>query len=86
MIPQEGKVLVKFSAPWCGPCKMLAATMEDVNFGSTTLVDINIDDEMDLAKQYNVRGVPTLVLLQDGVEVARRSGMMMASAIEEFIK
>lgn len=86
MIPQEGKVLVKFSAPWCGPCKALAGNFKYVNLGDVKLVEIDIDEDMETAKQYNIRGVPTMVLLNDGVEIDRKSGVLMADAIEDFIK
>lgn len=86
MIPQEGKVVVKFSAPWCGPCKALAGNLKYVNWGDVKLVEVDIDEDMETAKQFHVRGVPTMVLLNDGVEIDRKSGVLMADAIEDFIK
>ena len=80
------KQLLKFSATWCGPCKSMANNMKHVDFGDVELVDIDIEEQSDKATQYGIRGVPTVVLLEDGVEVKRKSGVMMADQIEEFIK
>ena len=80
------KKLIKFSASWCQPCKALAANMKYVEFGDVQYEDVDIDENMELAKKYGIRGVPTLVLLEDDVEVKRTSGVLMADKIEEFIK
>ena len=80
------KKLIKFSASWCQPCKALAANMKYVEFGDVQYEDVDIDENMELAKKYGIRGVPTLVLLEDDVEVKRISGVLMADKIEEFIK
>lgn len=80
------KELIKFSASWCQPCKSLAANFKHVDMGEVTLKEVDIDEDMDLAKQYGVRGVPTMVLVEDGKEVKRSVGVMMADKIEEFIR
>ena len=80
------KQLLKFSASWCGPCKSLSANFKHVDLGEVELKEIDIDENMDMAKEYNIRGVPTLILLEDGTEVKRTSGVLMADKIEEFIK
>ena len=80
------KQLIKFSASWCQPCKSLAGNMKYVDFGDVEVKEIDIDENFEEAKKYGIRGVPTLVLLEDGVEVKRTSGVLMADKIEEFIK
>ena len=80
------KQLLKFSASWCQPCKALAGNMKYVDFGDVEVKEIDIDENFEEAKQYGIRGVPTLVLVEDGVEVKRTSGVLMADKIEEFIK
>lgn len=80
------KQLLKFSASWCQPCKALAGNMKYVDFGDVEVKEIDIDENFEEAKQYGIRGVPTLVLMEDGVEVKRTSGVLMADKIEEFIK
>ena len=80
------KQLMKFSASWCQPCKALAGNMKNVDFGDVIVTEVDIDENFEEAKKYNIRGVPTLLLLEDGVEVKRTSGVLMANKIEEFIK
>lgn len=84
MIPEKGKVLVKFSASWCQPCKALAKVIEE-NPPEIPVIEIDIDDSPELAKQYNVRGVPTLVLVEDGDEVKRKIGALTVSQLKEFV-
>ena len=78
--------LMKFSASWCGPCKMLSRVMEDVDLGDVQLMNIDIDENSDLAAQYGIRGVPTMILL-DGSdnEIGRLVGMVNEAKIKEFI-
>ena len=64
--------VLKFSATWCGPCKVLASTLKDV----VGITNIDIEQDMETAVKYNVRSVPTLVFLRDGKEVHRVSGSM----------
>ena len=80
------KQLLKFSASWCQPCKALAGNMKYVDFGDVEVKEVDIDENFEEAKKFNIRGVPTLVLLEDDVEVKRTSGVLMADKIEEFIK
>lgn len=62
--------VLKFSATWCGPCRVLAQTLEGVE-GVTS---IDIEENMEIARQHNIRSVPTLVFKKDGEEVHRISG------------
>jgi thioredoxin 1 len=77
--------LLKFSAEWCQPCKMLAKTLEGINV-PYTISNIDIDDSPNLAADYKVRGVPTMVLVDDNdKEVGRLVGVKTKAQIEEFI-
>ena len=68
------KEYLYFSAPWCGPCKMLSPVMEQV--GNTIPVNkINVDEQSDLAQRYGIRSVPTVVLLENQIEVKRIMGV-----------
>jgi len=62
--------VLKFSASWCGPCRVLANTLKDVE----GITPVDIDTEMETARLHNVRSVPTLVFKKDGKEVHRISG------------
>ena len=80
------KQLLKFHATWCQPCKALSTNFNRVDLGDVELIEIDIDEKLELAKQYNVRSVPTLVLLENNVEIKRHSGVLTPDKIEEFIK
>jgi len=77
--------LLKFSASWCQPCKMLGKIMEGEDLG-VPVKEIDIDEQSELAQSYQIRGVPTLVLVKDGVEIKRKSGMMMLPELQSFVK
>ena len=67
-----------FSAPWCGPCRMLGPIMERVNT-KLPVQKVNVDEQSDKAIQFNVRNVPTVVLLENGQEVRRFVGVRQES-------
>lgn len=60
----------KFSAKWCGPCRVLAQTLEGVE----GIENIDIDENMELARSFNVRNVPLLIFFKNGKEVHRQTG------------
>jgi thioredoxin 1 len=64
--------VLKFSASWCGPCRVLAQTLKDVK----GITNIDIDKDQETPRKYGIRSVPTLVFLKNGEEVHRRSGNM----------
>ena len=72
------KKVYKFSATWCGPCKMLAKTLSTVE-SPIPIEEIDIDANPTLTQQFKVRGVPTLVIVEDDVEVKRKVGVLSAT-------
>lgn len=78
------KKLFYFTAPWCGPCKMLSPIMDEVS--QTILVEkINIDYEMDRARAANVMSVPTVILVENDQEVRRFVGAKSYQQVIDFI-
>lgn len=79
--------LLKFHATWCQPCKMLSRVIEDAADKITMpMEEVDIDQNQDLAIKYGIRGVPTLVIVdEEGKEVSRKSGMLMENQLLEFL-
>ncbi|MBQ2872528.1 MAG: thioredoxin [Bacilli bacterium] len=78
------KILVDFYANWCGPCKMIAPELERVE-SNIKVVKVDVDEFEDLAKQYGVMSIPTLILFNDGKEIKRNIGFIDKDRIEKFI-
>ena len=89
-IIQSGKpVLVDFFAEWCGPCKMMAPILKDVKqeLGeSVTIIKVDVDKSPKAASDYQVQGVPTLILFKKGKVMWRQSGAMNAQQLSAAIK
>lgn len=77
------KHLVVFKASWCGPCKSMAMIMKDMSF-DFPVSTIDIDEDMEAAKEFAVRGVPTVLLMEDNQVIKRSSGAMTAAQLQEF--
>jgi thioredoxin 1 len=86
IIQSDQPVLVDFFATWCGPCQMLAPILKEVkaNLGERiSIIKIDVDKNQAVAAQYQVRGVPTMILFQNGKQLWRQSGVISK---EEIIK
>ncbi|MBQ9955773.1 MAG: thioredoxin [Eggerthellaceae bacterium] len=72
-----GKVLVDFFATWCGPCRMIAPAIEEIaaeKAGEVEVYKIDIDKSPDIAQQFGIRGVPTLMVFEGGKPVSQMVG------------
>ncbi len=75
----NGVVMVDFFATWCGPCKMLSPVLEDVASefeGKANIVKVDIDQSADLAAQFGIMAVPTMVIFKDGKPVKQLQGFL----------
>ena len=88
VLKSEKPVLVDFYADWCGPCQMLSPIVDQVasEHEDLKVVKINVDEAQDLAINYGVISIPTLVVIKDGQETNRAVGLISKNAIEELIK
>jgi thioredoxin 1 len=79
--------VLKFSASWCSPCKILQTIIDDMSNLPIDIESIDIDIDTKLAQQYNIRGVPTLVMIDDtGNEIKRNVGMITRDKLLEWLK
>ena len=78
----SGLVLVDFYADWCGPCKMLAPILEELDID---VVKVNTDKYGEIAMKYGILSIPTLILFKDGVEIAKEIGFRSKEELEELI-
>jgi thioredoxin 1 len=68
------KEFLYFSAAWCGPCRTLGPVMNELQREGYNIRKIDVDSDPNMASQYNVRNIPTVVLIKNGQEVARQVG------------
>jgi thioredoxin 1 len=81
-------VLVDFWAEWCGPCKMIAPVLEEIaqeQAGKVRIAKLNIDDNLDVTRRFDVMSIPTLILFKDGEPAARLIGAKPKAALLEEI-
>ena len=88
VLEAKGTVLVDFWAAWCGPCQMLSPVVDEVaeEAQGIKVGKVNIDEQPDLAAQFNVMSIPTLVLFKDGKATEQSVGVVPKAAILEMVK
>ena len=87
---KEGLVLVDFFATWCGPCKMLTPVIEEMDekgeFGDIKILKVDVDECGDIARDYRIQAVPTLMLFRGGKVVNTAMGYKNENELLNFIK
>lgn len=89
IIQEDKPTLVDFFATWCGPCRMQGPVLEQVKQSvgdKANILKVDIDQNRELAAQYNVRSVPTLILFKNGEAVWRTVGLQQADVLEAKLR
>ncbi len=87
-IKDKGVLVVDFFANWCGPCKMVAPVLEELSKeyeGRATIVKVDVDQEQELAAQFNVMTIPTIILFKDGQMLKQVVGFQPKPQLAAFI-
>lgn len=86
-VKNNKKVVIDFFATWCGPCKMLAPVLEELSeeMSDVEFYKVDVDESADIAKEYGIMSIPTLVLLENGEKKDMLVGFKPKEAIVEFI-
>ena len=89
VLQAEGPVLVDLWAEWCGPCKQIAPSLDEISEeleGKVSLAKVNIDENPETPSKYGVRGIPTLMLFKGGEVASTKVGALPKSKLKEWVE
>jgi len=83
----NGYTLVDFFATWCGPCKMLAPVLEELSASNKDIkfVKVDVDECEDIAQEFGIMSIPTIILFKDGKAIAKTQGYQGAKTLQDFL-
>ncbi|MCL2383150.1 MAG: thioredoxin [Oscillospiraceae bacterium] len=83
----QGKCVVDFFTPWCGPCKMLAPVLDELSeeMEGVSFFKVNVDENVEIGSDFDILNIPTLIVFQDGEIVSRTTGFMNKEKLKTFI-
>ena len=89
VLKNDKPVLVDFWAEWCGPCKAIAPSLEELSeemSNKLKIVKINVDENPSTSQAYSIRSIPALMIFKDGEKISEKMGALPKSALESWIK
>ena len=88
VLDSKQPVLVDFWAEWCGPCKAIAPSLEELSdemANKLKIVKINVDENPSISQTYSIRSIPALMIFKDGEKIAEKLGALPKSALQSWV-